>query len=96
MSLKLNQIFFADVGSFQFTFHYLPHFSVVCASVSSVHVDSIPDDQLSAHLDKTCLLHCLMADSEHSYKRADSHHSSNSLMGVLLVSATLMGPFSVR
>lgn len=54
----------ADVGSFQFTFSYLPHFSVVCASVVTVSVTDLSEDQVSAHLDKTTLLHCLLVDSD--------------------------------
>lgn len=49
----------ADLGSFQVTFSYLPHFSVVCASVSFVSVSGVSEDQLSTLLDKSCLLHCL-------------------------------------
>ena len=48
-----------ELGSFQFTFTYLPHFSVVCASVSSVTVVGVSDDLLSTYLDKSSLLHCL-------------------------------------
>ena len=50
---------FLDLGSFQLTFSYLPHFSVVCASVSSVAVQGIPEELLSNYMEKSCLLHCL-------------------------------------
>lgn len=56
--------FCADLGSFQFTLSYLPHFSVVCTSISSVSVSGMTDEQLTAHLDKACLLHCLLSDSD--------------------------------
>ena len=38
---------------------YLPHFSAVCAGVSSLSIESLTEAQLSAHLDKSALLHCL-------------------------------------
>lgn len=52
------------VGSFQFTSSYLPHFSVVCASVCAVSMEGMSDDQVSTHLDKMSLLHCLLVDSD--------------------------------
>lgn len=54
----------AGVGSFQFTSSYLPHFSVVCASVCAVSMEGMSDDQVSTHLDKMSLLHCLLVDSD--------------------------------
>lgn len=62
--LEIIVINYAGLGSFQFTFSYLPHFSVVCASVSSVCVAGISDDQLLNHFDKACVLHCLLADDD--------------------------------
>ena len=54
----------AGFGSFDFTLSYLPHFNVVCASVCSVNVTGMSDEQVSTHQDKVCLLHCLLADSD--------------------------------
>lgn len=51
-------------GSFQLAFSYLPHFSVVCASVCSVSVTGVSEEQLSVHMEKVCLLHCLLADGD--------------------------------
>lgn len=58
------QLVSAGFGCFQLTFSYLPHFSVVCASVSSISVTGLSEEQLSIHLDKVCLLHCLLADGD--------------------------------
>jgi len=51
---------FSDLGSFEVTFSYLPHFSVVCASVTSIAMTSIHEDLLSVYFDKSSLLHSLV------------------------------------
>jgi THO complex subunit 5 len=51
-------------GCFQFSFSYLPHFSVVCASVCSVSITGISDEHVSSHMDKISLLHCLLNDGD--------------------------------
>ena len=65
LQTNFKLLFDADLGLFQFTFSFLPHFSVVCASVQSVTVADISDEQLSTHLDKTSLLHCLLTDGDY-------------------------------
>ena len=47
------------MGSVQLSFSYLPHFSTLCASVTSVSLTDIPDAQLSLLMEKTSFLHCL-------------------------------------
>ncbi len=49
-----------DLGTLEITFSYLPYFSVVCASVTSVSMTHISEDMLSVNFDKSCLLHSLI------------------------------------
>lgn len=48
-----------DIGSLQVTLNYLPHFSAVCASVTSIFIHNIPDSNLSPLFERSSLLHCL-------------------------------------
>lgn len=47
------------MGSFRLTFSYLPHFNVVCASVSAMTVVGLSEEELTACWDKSSLLHSL-------------------------------------
>ena len=58
--LFLGNFYSLDLGSFEVTFSYLPYFSVVCASVTSVTMTRIPEDLLNVYFDKSCLLHSLV------------------------------------
>ena len=47
------------MGTFTVTLSYLPYFSAVCASVSSLTLEDAPENQLASFLEKGALLHCL-------------------------------------
>ena len=47
------------MGTFTVTLSYLPSFSAVCASVSSLTLEDAPENQLASFLEKGALLHCL-------------------------------------
>ena len=47
------------MGTFTVTLSYLPYFSAMCASVTSLTLEGVPDNQLASFLEKGALLHCL-------------------------------------
>jgi len=47
------------VGAFTVSLSFLPYFSAVCASTSSITLEDIPESQHGSFLEKSALLHCL-------------------------------------
>jgi len=47
------------VGTFTISLSFLPYFSAVCASTSSITLEDIPESQHGSFLEKSALLHCL-------------------------------------
>lgn len=60
----MSKFYSTGFGSFEFALSYLPHFNVVCTSVCSVNVTGMSEEHVSTHLDKVCLLHCLLTDGD--------------------------------
>lgn len=52
-------LFPTDLGTVKITLSYLPSFTAVCASVTSITVEGISENQLSSFLEKSAFLHCL-------------------------------------
>lgn len=56
VTTSLQTLFCSDIGSFQVTINYLPNFTAVCASITSLTLHTITEAPL---LEGSALLHCL-------------------------------------